>query len=108
MMEGLPIIPAVSHSHHNVCILFVQLFHIASKKYLFVPDVSDTDKSPVVGEQTEYFWSKFVEMCKMTFSLSLLIGLRLSLRMKTHSFPQMPAFYSEFCQGNQTSIVEKM
>ena len=49
-----------------MCILFAQLFHIASKKYLYVPDASDTDKSPVVGEQMKYSGSKFVEMRKMT------------------------------------------
>ena len=47
-------------------LLFIQLFHIASKKHLFVPDVSDKDKSPVVGEQMKYSGSKFVEICKMT------------------------------------------
>ena len=88
--------------------LFIQLFHIASKKYFSVPDVSDTDKSPVVSEKTKYSGFKLVEMSRMTCALSLLIGLRLSSGMETRAFPQIPEFYLKFCQENWTSIVEMM
>ena len=68
-------------------ILFIQLFHIASKMYLYFPNASDKDKSPVVGEQMKCSGPKFVDICKLTCAVCLLIGLRLSLRIETSSRP---------------------